>query len=27
MDQTLGDVAGDQNVLQLKLSQQITQGA
>ncbi len=27
MDQTLGDIAGDQKVLQLKLSQQITQGA
>ena len=27
LDQTLGDIAGDQKVLQLKLSQQITQGA
>src|SRR6266542_4302054 len=26
MDQPLGDVAGDQKALQLKLSQQITQG-
>lgn len=27
LDQSLGDIAGDQKVLQLKLSQQITQGA
>ncbi len=26
-NQTLGDIAGDQEILQLKLSQQITQGA
>lgn len=26
MNQTLGEIAGDQKVLQLKLSQQITQG-